>query len=44
MLLMFELHNGKIIHEGFRWVLDTLAIMALLMVITGPILWWRCKW
>jgi uncharacterized iron-regulated membrane protein len=43
-LLMFQLHNGKIIPEGFRWVLNALAIMTLLMVITGPILWWRRKW
>ena len=44
MLLMFELHNGRIIHPGMKWVLDALAIITLLMVISGPILWWRRKW
>ena len=44
MLLMFELHNGRIIGRWFRWVLDAMAIFLIFMTITGPILWWRRKW
>jgi hypothetical protein len=44
MLLMFELHNGKIFHPQFKWVLDILAVLTIIMIITGPILWWRRKW
>lgn len=44
MLLMFELHNGKIIATWFKYILDILAIFTIVMAITGPILWWRKKW
>jgi len=44
MLLMFELHNGKIIAPAMRYVLDVMAIFMIFMAISGPILWWRRKW
>lgn len=44
MLLMFELHNGKIIGPWTRWALDIMAVFMIFMTITGPILWWRRKW
>lgn len=44
MLLMFELHNGKIIGGWFKYVLDAMAVFLIYMTITGPILWWRRKW
>lgn len=44
MLLMFDLHSGDLIHPNFKFVLDALAIGTVLMIITGPILWWRRKW
>ncbi len=44
MLVMFELHNGKIIGTWFRYVLDALAVLLVLMIISGPILWWRRRW
>lgn len=44
MLLMFELHNGKIIAPAMKWVLDLMAIFMIFMTITGPIIWWRRKW
>ena len=44
MLLMFDLHSGDLIHPNFKFVLDALAVGTVLMIITGPILWWRRKW
>lgn len=44
MLVMFELHNGGIIADWFRYVLDLMAIFLVGMTITGPILWWRRRW
>ncbi len=44
MLLMFEIHNGNIVSRHARYFLDLLALLAIFMVVTGPILWWRRKW
>ena len=44
MLLMFEIHSGRIISKHARYFLDLLAVLAIVMVVTGPILWWRRKW
>ncbi len=44
MLVMFELHNGKIIAPWFKYVLDAMALFLIYMTITGPILWWRRRW
>lgn len=43
MLLMFDIHSGTIISEHARYFLDFLAVLAIAMVLTGPILWWRRK-
>ena len=44
MLLMFEIHSGTIISKSARYFLDLLALLTIVMVITGPVLWWRRKW
>ena len=44
MLIMFEIHNGNIVSRNARYFLDLLALLAIFMVVTGPILWWRKKW
>ena len=44
MLLMFEIHRGTIVSKHARYFLDILAVLAIVMVVTGPILWWRRKW
>lgn len=38
------LHSGLIFHEQWKWLNDFFAIMAMLLVITGLIRWWRVKW
>ncbi len=43
-LFLIEIHVGLIVHRQFKWVNDLVSVFALLLVITGPILWWRTKW
>ena len=43
-LFMIEIHTGNVFHKEFRWISDVLTVMGMLMVVTGPILWWRRKW
>ena len=43
-LFMIDIHTGNVFHPEFRWVSDVITVMGILMVITGPILWWRRRW
>ena len=43
-LFMIEIHTGNVIHPQFKWISDLFTIMGIIMVITGPILWFRRKW
>lgn len=38
------LHNGTIFTKHWKWVNDFFAILALFLVISGLIRWWRKKW
>jgi len=38
------LHSGIIIHAQWKWINDFIAVLAILLVITGLIRWWRKKW
>ncbi len=43
-LFMVDIHTGNIFHEQFKWVSDLIAVLAILLVLSGPVLWWREKW
>jgi hypothetical protein len=43
-LFLADIHTGNIIHGEWVWVNDLVAILAIILVITGPIAWWRRKW
>ena len=43
-LFLIEIHVGLIVHDQFKWVNDLVSFFAILLVLTGPILWWRTKW
>lgn len=38
------LHSGALIHSQWKWVNDFIAVLAILLVITGLLRWWRKKW
>ena len=42
-LFVVDVHTGNIIHEQFKWVNDLVGALAVLLVLTGPVLWWRWK-
>ena len=43
-MFMVDLHTGNTFHEQFKWVNDAVSVLAILLVLSGPILWWRQKW
>lgn len=43
-LFLADIHTGNIIHGEFVWVNDLVAIMAVILALTGPIAWWKRKW
>ena len=43
-LFMADIHTGNIIHGEFTWVNDLVAILAIILTITGPVAWWKRKW
>ena len=43
-LLMADVHTGVIFHNQFKWLNDIFAILAITLVISGPVIWWRRKW
>ncbi len=42
-LFVVDVHTGNIIHEQFKWINDLIAALAVLLAVSGPILWWRWK-
>ena len=43
-LFLVDVHTGNVFHPQFKWVNDAVGIMAIVLILTGPILWWRIKW
>lgn len=42
-LFVVDVHTGNVFHEQFKWVNDLVGALAILLVLTGPVLWWRWK-
>jgi len=38
------LHSGVLIHQQWKWVNDIVSVLAVFLVVTGLIRWWRVKW
>ena len=44
-LAIADLHTGHMISDKhFKWVNDLACLLAISLVITGPIAWWRRRW
>ena len=43
-LFMADLHVGTIFHEQFKWLNDLFAVLAIVLALSGPIIWLRRKW
>ena len=42
-LFVVDVHTGNVIHEQFKWINDLAGGLAVLLVLSGPLLWWRWK-
>ena len=38
------LHSGLIIHSQWKWANDLIALLAIVLAITGLLRWWKTKW
>lgn len=43
-LFMADVHAGTVFHEQFKWFNDMIAALAVLLVLSGPVIWLRRKW
>ncbi len=43
-LFMADIHAGVIFHEQFKWLNDLFAGLAILLALSGPVIWFRRKW
>lgn len=39
-----QLHDGLIFWKHWKWLNDLFAVLAVTLVVTGLIRWWRVKW
>ncbi|CBE68967.1 MAG: hypothetical protein F9K13_11160 [Candidatus Methylomirabilis oxygeniifera] len=39
-----QLHDGLIFWQHWKWLNDLFAVLAVTLVVTGLIRWWRVKW
>jgi hypothetical protein len=42
--VMDGLHSGLLIHPQWKWINDAVALLAVVLVVTGLWRWWRVKW
>lgn len=42
--LVDALHTGILFHPQWKWINDFIALLAIVLVFTGFIRWWRKKW
>lgn len=43
-LFMADIHAGVIFHDQFKWLNDLFAACAVLLVLSGPMIWLRRRW
>ncbi len=43
-LFMADIHAGVIFHEQFKWLNDLFSGLAILLALSGPVVWYRRKW
>ncbi len=43
-LFLADIHTGNVFRFDFSLVNDFVAALAILLVISGPVIWWKRKW
>ncbi len=43
-LFVADIHVGVIFHEQWKWINDFVSVLAIVLVVSGVLTWWRRKW
>lgn len=43
-LFIIDIHLGLVIHSEFKWANDLFAVLAIILALSGPVMWLRRKW
>lgn len=43
-LYIVDIHVGLVLHDEFKWANDFFALMAIILALSGPVMWLRRKW
>ncbi|MFN2098484.1 PepSY domain-containing protein [Altererythrobacter sp. MF3-039] len=43
-LFLIDVHLGLVIHSEFKWANDLFAVLAIILALSGPVMWLRRKW
>ncbi len=43
-LFIADIHVGVIFHEQWKWINDLVSVLAIALVVSGFLTWWRRKW
>lgn len=43
-LFLADIHTGNIISTQWKWINNLVALMAVVLAISGPVVWWKRKW
>ncbi|MBL8631010.1 MAG: PepSY domain-containing protein [Rhodospirillaceae bacterium] len=43
-LFLADIHTGNIFTGQWKWINNLVALLAIILTISGPIVWWKRKW
>lgn len=43
-LYIVDIHVGLVLHDEFKWANDLFALLALVLALSGPVMWLKRKW
>jgi hypothetical protein len=43
-LFLADIHTGNIFSSQWKWINNLVALLAVILTISGPIVWWKRKW
>lgn len=43
-LFLADIHTGHVFRFEFKWINDIVAALAIILALSGPIIWWKRKW
>ncbi|MBM3514033.1 MAG: PepSY domain-containing protein, partial [Alphaproteobacteria bacterium] len=43
-LFLADIHTGHVFRFEFKWINDIVAALAIVLALSGPVIWWKRKW